>query len=938
MKKRIQILTPNKAALLIMAAFLFTGAVFIFAEPEKSPLGADAIPDLYAPNLAGPGGFVTTSGGAPASAVNPAQGGSALRTIFDAGYLAIPAFKNWGREQGGYMQAIEAGMLFPTKYGVFGGSLRYIGGFEPHQFDYFLIEPTFGGNLFAAKEVYPGMSVGAGLNFGFGSAWTLSADLGFHYNTGKNLGPFKNFQWALVLGGLGKSYFPTWFTPTIGMSFDIVRIEGKNGKADPFAIGFAGDLGFPSLFYFPYTNMIFKIGLDMSIAEIITLSFSWPGGSGFNLRELIEQEVAFPAVPSIGLSVNIFLPSGGKRIAGGRLPSDGDLKVDTAFKPLYEGVAALGGGVTWFVGMADKKAPLITTDYGEPQYFSPNHDGNADYLEIPLDITDDNYVLSWQVEIKDEEENVIRTIQNKEQRPVAYSVKDFFSRLFAVKKQVEVPAFVIWDGIHEEGHPAPDGKYYFTISAADDSNNSGTSPVYETILKTTVPEIAIVPMSGTQLIFNPMGGEKDSITFNMSGSEEDAWESGIWNTAGEQVRTFETISQPVQQIWDGKNDNGEVAPDGVYTYRISATDRAQNSASAEMSNIILDGRVAGIFLTSSAAHIAPKADQAVNLVDFGIRLSLQQGIENWSLDLKDTKGAVIKTFSGTANVPANIGWNGLDNSGAIREGIYTPELTVRYTRGDTVTTTATTVTVNVSGPVLSLTYTPEYFSPDNDGMDDELFIGLSAQGLSPIANWSMEIRDPESGTVFYHVEGKGNPSPRLIWNGRSNKGELVQSAMDYPYTFSATDILDNVTFTDGKIGVDVLVIRDGDKLRIQIPSIVFRSGAADFEGLSKDIIDNNDRILRRIALTLNKFRDYKVQVEGHANPTTPLGAARNREEPELKRISENRAKKVVDELVRFGVARNRLSYIGVGGSRTVVPWDDLENRWKNRRVEFILIK
>jgi outer membrane protein OmpA-like peptidoglycan-associated protein len=102
--------------------------------------------------------------------------------------------------------------------------------------------------------------------------------------------------------------------------------------------------------------------------------------------------------------------------------------------------------------------------------------------------------------------------------------------------------------------------------------------------------------------------------------------------------------------------------------------------------------------------------------------------------------------------------------------------------------------------------------------------------------------------------------------------------------------------------------------------------------------DNNTRILRRIAQILNKFRDYKVQVEGHANPTTAPGPARDREEAELKRLSEDRAKKVVDELARFGVTRSRLYHIGVGGTRTLVPYDDLDNRWKNRRVEFILIK
>ncbi len=162
--------------------------------------------------------------------------------------------------------------------------------------------------------------------------------------------------------------------------------------------------------------------------------------------------------------------------------------------------------------------------------------------------------------------------------------------------------------------------------------------------------------------------------------------------------------------------------------------------------------------------------------------------------------------------------------------------------------------------------------------------------------------------------------------------------MYYPYTFTATDALGNSSSTEGKIGIDVLVIRDGDRLRIQIPSIQFRPNFADFQGLPKDVVDNNMRIIRRIAQILNQFRDYKVQVEGHANPTQPVGPARDREEPESKRISELRARAIVDLLVRNGVLRSRLTATGAGSSKTIADFEDRDNWWKNRRVEFYLIK
>ena len=931
----------------IILALLCTNV--LWAQP-KSPAGADAVPELYSAALAGSGAFTTSTGGAPVSSINPAQGGDATRMIFDAGYLLIPAVSNTTV----YMNALYLGGLFPTKYGVFGGSLKFIGGFDnqikssmddPSEvfIQNFDIDPTFGGNLFASKEVYPGMSVGLGFNFGFGSdnKNTISADLGFRYNLG-DLGILRNFTLGIVLGELGLSYHPTWLTPAVGVSFDLFRIEGKDNKADPLALNIKTDISFPSLFYpvDPYINTIFKLGIDLQIAEIINVTVSWPGGSGVNIREL-SNDVPFNPIPAIGLTVNILLPSSGERIDSRRLPSDGDIKASVAFKPLYKDITALGGGISWHVGRADTQPPLIRPDYPETLWFSPNNDGISDALEFPISITDQSFITNWTMEIKDERDNTVRIIENKEQRFESFNIKDFFQRIVKVKNQIEIPSSMRWDGLRSDGTLAPDGLYTFTITAADEHGNSATTQVFETRIKNTPPTIAINAMTDAQKIFDPRGtGGNRTVTFNHRGSNEDAWVSEIFNASGQKVHTFEPQSgAPGTVVWDGRTDSGQTAPDGVYSYRISTTDKAGNSASADVSNIILDSRVAGAFLTSSVNAIAPRPEQTTNMVDFNIRLLLTDGIENWKLELKDDNGTVHRSFTGTNQIPATQGWNGLTEQGEIREGTYTPELTVNYIRGDVVTASATNVIVDVSGPALSFATTPEFFSPDNDGDDDELFIRLSAQDALPIETWRLEIREPEPPyNVFRVFEGRGSPASQIIWDGRSNRGELVQSAMDYPYTFSASDTLGNSSSIEGRIGVDVLVIRDGDRLKMQVPSIVFRPNFADFNDLPSETVDNNTRILRRIAQILNKFRDYLVQVEGHANPTQPVGPARDREQVELQRLSEARARAVVDQLVRYGVARSRLSAIGAGGSSPVVTFEDRDNWWKNRRVEFILIK
>jgi flagellar hook assembly protein FlgD/outer membrane protein OmpA-like peptidoglycan-associated protein len=1332
--------------------------------------------DLFAPVFAGGGAFSTSLGGASASAVNPAAGGEAQRIVFEAGYMAVPGFN-----EKGFGNAINLGALFPTKYAVFGGSLNFLNSpFPDSEGTFFLrngsgdtlpVRANFGGNFNAAKELYPGMDFGVGLNFGFGDPgenWALSGDLGFRYNLG-TLAVFENFTVGAALKGLGKNVIPSAFTPVFGLSAELLNLRAAGDGVDPLKLTGYLDFSVPG-----FRNFTGKIGLSLFLAEIVYINTSW----GFNAQEL-SREIP-PLYPSVGVGLNIALKSGGGRIIGGRLPSDGDISVSTALKPLYDSSAAMGAGITWNVGVRDNKAPDIYVDYPETMWFSPNNDGLADYLEIPIRISDQRYVAGWTLEIAGESGEVVRTYRNKDLRPETQGVRNFLSRLRAVKAGVEIPESLRWDGIFDSGDLAADGRYTFTLTAVDDNGNTGKTVLYETVVDNTPPAIEIAGMTENERIFSPDGdGGKDTISISQSGSREDLWDGGIYNATGERiktitldntepglivwdgtddsgvivadgvyeyriaatdraknsgnavmgnivvntiqpvvslqitdayfspngdgkkdvlvfntgvpvkesvvgwellilddrdnvrrtvsgtdrpppeqynfngrddsnsplgegtyhgglsvryrngyvasanspaftldmtpprstvaaaynafspnndgnqdemiflqegsgenlwtgeirraedldserpVRTFRMTGSPDSRlVWDGHNDSGALAPDGEYAYRLSATDYAGNSGSsntvvftlstadtpvilstdlrafsptgsrntislvpqlqvregiaswkadildaggnavrtfegtntvpanlpwngrtadgrvvpdgtytagieiryamgnqpaaasrpfivdteaprAEIStpftvfspngdgrrdylpvnvategnddwefsianaegqvvrswkwtgqapalpwdgtdeagnnvpdgayhitlsstdeagnsfqktidNIALDARVPRVFLTSSASAIAPLAGENRS-IRMGIILSIKEGIESWKLELRSDSGAAIRTFPDAASAvpPETVTWNGMDANGAIREGRFTPVLTVAYTKGDMVTVQTAPIVVDVSGPELGFRSSPEYFSPDNDGVDDDLFMYLTARDVSPLGGWSLEIWEAAidslgretSRNSFYRIDGRGPPAERLVWDGRSSWGELVQAATDYPFTFKAEDSLGNSSSLEGKIGVDVLLIRDGDHLKIAVPSIIFRANAADFNGLPANIVDNNNRILRRVAEILNKFRDYRITVEGHANPTTaPDTQARRNEETGsareigLQPLSEERAKATVDFLVGFGVSRGRLSGIGRGGTRTVVGFEDYDNWWKNRRVEFILIK
>jgi hypothetical protein len=173
------------------------------------------------------------------------------------------------------------------------------------------------------------------------------------------------------------------------------------------------------------------------------------------------------------------------------------------------------------------------------------------------------------------------------------------------------------------------------------------------------------------------------------------------------------------------------------------------------------------------------------------------------------------------------------------QGEYVGKLVVNYEKGDVAQATSTVVLVDVDPPAVTIAVRPEYFSPDGDGVDDKLSFDIQVDAAAGVVDWKLEVFEAaivessnpnavSSERLFKDWSGKGKPPASITWDGKSSRGELVESATDYRFSFVARDQLGNSTTVSGVIAVDVLVIRDGDRLKIKVPSIVFRANYADF--------------------------------------------------------------------------------------------------------------
>lgn len=231
------------------------------------------------------------------------------------------------------------------------------------------------------------------------------------------------------------------------------------------------------------------------------------------------------------------------------------------------------------------------------------------------------------------------------------------------------------------------------------------------------------------------------------------------------------------------------------------------------------------------------------------------------------------------------------------------------------------------------------FSPDGDGTDDQLiFFPRTVNGES-CREWEYVIRDRRGG-VLKTWSGRGAPPESIVWDGFSESGELVFSAADYFYSFTAVDILGNRFVSEGGFSTDIFIqIIDG-KRKILIPDFVFPAQSADISVLPPEEQEKNMDIVSRLSRMLDRFPEYRILIEGHANMVNweSEELSRREQEEELLPLSLSRAEKVRDLLVMLGIDRERLEVAGRGGESPLVPFSDEEQNWKNRRVEFILLK
>lgn len=808
---------------------------YIFAAHPLRAEGSAWYDSLNSPSFLGSGSDYTSQATPFGSRINPAAGGWEQRTTLGLNYIALFG----DNTQSSFGHAVNAGLSYPSKAGVFTAQLDLK---TSPLFRELNLGTQIGSSGYFAKELYPGFTVGAGLNLAFGDGWAASLDLGLIHRI-ESWGNLSHVTYGIVLKQLGYSSFPGDYAAPLqiggGLSFH--ALEGET-------VGLSVNTGLTVPLFSDGTwspNLLAQAGTRLTLFDRLDMSFA----SRFDLREVLGGDyTAFLPQFSIAYRLDLSFEEGDGFLAQ-RGWNRSDLTIESGAAPMSNGLWAAGAGFTANLGVIDREAPVIEIkiepldfseslpeDKGLPEtkegsdkngndggdvsfskskqaktagkvyrrvndegdkaapsdsgypiaaYISPNNDGVSDELSVPLSLSDSRYIQGYRMVIRDSQGRDIAIKKNKELRPEneEFSFSSLWKRLTEVRRNVEIPEYLIWDGRTDQGAVAPDGEYTFFVEAWDDNGNRGRSGFYRVIVDNTPPEITIE--NPEDLIFSPNGdGNKDSLSIVQTGSEEDNWKGSILSADGSVRRTFTWKgAEPEEFVWNGKNDNGFLVPDGVYQYRITAIDRAGNSAEEVLDNIIINTELTPISLTIDKAFLAPGNDGSINSVSIKPEIPVKSGIDSWTLAVTDSQGRDVITRQGESDPPGPFLFNGRASGGKVLpEGVYKARLSIIYKNGNNPSAVSPGITIDSTYPEAGVTLSSSIFSPNGDGNKDTIQI---YQNTSSEEEWIGILEDID-GNPIRRFRWFGKAPGQISWDGYTEEGNLAPDG-SYVYTLTATD-------------------------------------------------------------------------------------------------------------------------------------------------------
>ena len=309
---------------------------------------------------------------------------------------------------------------------------------------------------------------------------------------------------------------------------------------------------------------------------------------------------------------------------------------------------------------------------------------------------------------------------------------------------------------------------------------------------------------------------------------------------------------------------------------------------------------------------------------------------------RDAAGKVAQLAEGKGELPRQLEWNGgmqFASDVTASEGIYNAVLQVEYLKGDVVEAISGDFFVDVTPPAVNLQATADPFIKSNGDMEGDIYITLQIDDAHEVMKWALDVLT-NGKNVVRSFAGSGDLEDQLMWReGSGTRVSRVPITDRVTLKVNVVDEVGNGSVFETEVPLDLLVVRRDEKLYLLVPNVIFGEYQHELDSRSAEDLEQNLASIEQIFEIFQKYTGYELLLEGHALNVHHRGDPDKEAEEEeiLIPLTQKRAETVRDALIELGMAQNRIRIEWFGGKSPIMDVLDKEVRWKNRRVEFIML-
>ncbi len=401
----------------------------------------------------------------------------------------------------------------------------------------------------------------------------------------------------------------------------------------------------------------------------------------------------------------------------------------------------------------ENPGPDITEFVAAPSPFTP--DGLDD--DITNDIANITFKLSdygfSTVKVFDKNMNLVKTLCNGVLYP---------------DPAKEMKIQLQWNGRNDSNQLVRNGEYKVVVSTGSVKTASAFIIVND---RPIFNNFKVVPPT-----FSPDGdGINDAVTLSFSLSEDSAWTTEVYNFQNLLVKAIAknvpaVAGQIYNYTWDGKNESGQVTPQGRYYFKVSATALTGSQANPLKMNIFV------LYISNIKATKDTFNPYLAETTQISYRL-----VNNVKLSIKiyDPQNIIVRNL--ITNQPRSSGeyneaWDGKDNAGNIvRDNYY------YFTIEDSISG-ATEVIYNPLGTGgQDISHSIALSSTAFDTLKNQP--GIITYSLPRPAKVNIKVRaERYSGPavrVIKYQEPTGSGQYQAVWDGRDELGNTVGAYQGY---------------------------------------------------------------------------------------------------------------------------------------------------------------